>query len=96
MRVRNAGSVCVCRCVCARRANVQMEDVSVEKFMMPCLEVPGGYLVIQLALQSGAHTQTHRTCESCMCLLESKTELDAGNVQRNTDTNRKMKPLFVI
>lgn len=50
--------VCVyaCKCACVyerERAGreVQMADVTVEKFMMPCLEIPGGYVVVPLALE---------------------------------------------
>lgn len=56
---------------------VQMANVGVEKFMMPCLEIPGGYLVVQLALQSrhARHSLTHTQytldpCIACVCLLK--------------------------
>jgi len=60
--------VCGCECVCVRvcvcvcvLSKLQLADVSVKKFMMPCLEVPGEYLVVQLALQKrhAIHTHTH-------------------------------------
>lgn len=56
-----------------------MANVSVEKFMMPCLEIPGGYLVVQLALQSrhARHSltrsctrNTHWTRALRVCLLK--------------------------
>lgn len=55
-----------------------MANVSVEKFMMPCLEIPGGYLVVQLALQSrrARHslTRTQYTPDPCIaCASAQKT-----------------------
>lgn len=70
-------------------AKVQMLDVRSEKFMMPCLENPWGYLVVQLGLQSlralNKHTHTHahphnadRVRLSCECVSAKKTQ-DQGS-----------------
>lgn len=63
---------CVCVCVCVL-ASVQMADVNVEKFMMPCLEIPGGYL----ALVNGHRTSPVGACV-CVCVFVGNTESKKG------------------
>lgn len=84
-----------------------MANVGVEKFMMPYLEIPGGYLVVQLALQSRharhslMHTQyTLDPCIACVCVyskdMGSKKELEVRNMEKLRYRKLEKKDLFGI
>ena len=68
--------MCACVFVCVKGSfgrEVQMADVSVEKFMMPCLEIPGGSLVVGPALERGPYNNPHKLQSMCVKILYMKS-----------------------